>query len=67
MDSNLIYNESFKNKIKSIEMSNKKKSKLNSSLVKEIISPPLFIGNKNQQLYHKNVRNIFIGLLIVLV
>ena len=29
MDSNLIYNESFKNEIKSIEMSNKKKSKLN--------------------------------------
>ena len=67
MDSNLIYNESFKNEIKSIEMSNKKKSKLNSSLIKEIISPPLFVGNKNQQLYHKNVRNIFIGLLIVLV
>ena len=65
MDSNLIYNESFKNEIKSIEISNKKKP--NSSIIKGIISPPLFKGNKIQQLYHKNVKKIFIGLLIVLV
>ena len=59
-NSNLIYNESIKNDVKSIDSSNKNKPKINSSIFKGIIS------NKFRNSY-KNSQKILINLIIVLI
>ena len=59
-NSNLIYNESIKNDVKSMDSSNKNKPKINSSIFKGIIS------NKFRNSY-KNSQKILINLIIVLI
>jgi hypothetical protein len=59
-NSNLIYNESIKNDVKSMDSSNKNKPKINSSIFKGIIS------NKFRNSY-KNNQKILINLIIVLI
>ena len=59
-NSNLIYNESIKNDVKSMDSSNKNEPKINSSIFKGIISPKLRNSYKNSQ-------KILINLIIVLV
>ena len=59
-NSNLIYNESIKNDVKSMDSSNKNKPKINSSIFKGIISPKFRNSYKNSQ-------KILINLIIVLV
>ena len=64
-NSNLIYNESIKNDVKSMDISNKNKPKINSSIFKGIISPK-FRDNQDKNSY-RNSNKILINLIIVLI
>ena len=61
-NSNLIYNESIKNDVKSMDISNKNKPKINSSIFKGIISPK-FRDNQDKNSY-RNSNKILINLII---
>ena len=68
MEANLINNEYIKNDIKSMELANKNKSKMNSSFLKGFIAPLSFKDNQNQKLYqNNNAKKLLISLLMVLV
>ena len=66
MKSNLINNEYIKNDTKSMEISNKNKSKINSSIFKGIVAPFSYKENQNQKFNHSNIK-ILVSLLIVLI